>query len=45
MKCYRVWFVDGTAILVDAENRQDAEEKALAMASSPGEVERIECLD
>jgi hypothetical protein len=48
MRCYRVWFVDDSALLVDAESPKEARELARNLAKQQGgetEVERIECLD
>lgn len=40
VKCYRVWFKDGTAMLVDAESINDAKE----MTRMPEDVSEVECL-
>lgn len=49
LKCYRVWFRDGSAVLVDAESPGQAREGALLIARGNGDpspsVARIECLD
>lgn len=42
--CYRVWFTDGTAILVDATNSEEAKTKAKATATQCWEIEEIEKL-
>jgi hypothetical protein len=34
MKCYRVWFTDGTACLVDARNSNEARQLALERAKT-----------
>lgn len=55
LKCYRVWFGDGSAILCDAENNEDARNQGNAHLVSieveeveggafPVCVEKIECL-
>ena len=51
--CYRVWFKDGSALLVDAVSTYDAGERGteLARKQNPGDespavrVKSIECLD
>ncbi|GAI70403.1 hypothetical protein ES703_59618 [subsurface metagenome] len=53
MKCYRVWFMDGSAMLVDASNEDEAidmaEHKAKASSFkrsySSTTAKRVECLD
>jgi hypothetical protein len=48
MKCYRVWFTDETALLVDAASEADALETAQRLAIEQGSeaaVARAECLD
>ena len=49
IKCYRVWFADRSAILVDAESRPDAAMKAHKIDyENTGEIrtiKKIECLD
>jgi len=48
MKCYRVWFEDGTARLIDAKNEHDARVQSLALVISQGyqgaRIVKIECL-
>jgi len=53
MKCYRCWFMDGSALLVNAENQDEAIEQAEHIAkaqdfrrsSKARTVKRVECLD
>lgn len=45
MNTYRVWFMDGTAVLVNAEDKPNALEKALAIAEQVKAVREIEQLD
>lgn len=46
-RCYRVWFRDGTAVLVDALNMAEAKGKALDLYNgwAPVVITKIECLD
>ena len=42
IKCYRVWFSNGSALLVDAESRPDAAMKAHKINYDNGnEIEKI----
>lgn len=43
LKCYRVWFRDGTAVLVDAANTIDAKGRATLIRNT--KIAKIECLD
>ncbi len=47
-KCYRVWFEDGTALLVDAEDDHKARVEALRLSLEQGNqgnrVTKVECL-
>ncbi len=48
MKCYRVWFTDGYAMLVTAGNESEAKqegERLSALRGFDGKVERVKCLD
>jgi len=47
-KCYRVWFKDGSAVLLDAFSARDAialTEKRIAKGELYGKVKHAECLD
>ena len=44
-KCYRVWFGDGSAVLVDAEDEAKARKEALSIARPRSRVVSAECLD
>ncbi len=41
MKCYRVWFQDGSALLVDAESEKEARTKAIATAKFQGAFKQV----
>lgn len=47
MKCYRVWFEDGGAVLVDAESREEARKEGILLSMRQGfntiVVNIIEC--
>jgi len=49
LRCFRVSFYDGSAMLVDAETMADAREKAIELAKAQGgdtrPLRKIECLD
>ncbi|MCK5609892.1 hypothetical protein KAR91_48920 [Candidatus Pacearchaeota archaeon] len=49
MKCYRVWYSNGSAILIDAENARSAMFQALDNVEVNGypelSVSKVECLD
>jgi len=53
MTCYRVWFMDGSAMLIDAENPDEAIEAAEHEARAQDfrrsyksrTAKRLECLD
>ncbi len=48
IRCYRVWFVDDSCLLVDAESPSEARQEAKRLAADQGgetEVESVECLD
>lgn len=48
MQCYRVWFRDGSAVLIDAETLMEARRIARAKVKAgewAGAIERVECLD
>ena len=45
MKCFRVWFRDGSAMLVDAESEEEAVEKAENLADPHARATRTEDLD
>ncbi len=46
MKCFRVWFDDGTAILVDALTEKDARREAYLKAGMYGQkINRVDQLD
>jgi len=42
-KCYRVWFRDGSAVLVDATSVIDARERAILIHNV--KIVKVECLD
>lgn len=42
--CYRVWFMDGTALLVDARDRDEAKQLALEKAFPGSKVRNMELL-
>jgi hypothetical protein len=48
MKCYRCWFSNGSAVLIDAHSPEDAKqiaEEEAAECGKPGlSVDRVECL-
>jgi len=41
-KCYRVWFRDGSAVLVDATSEIDAKGRAILLHNA--KIVRVECL-
>jgi hypothetical protein len=41
MKCFRVWFCDGTAYLIDAKNKDEAKNNT---PSWRGKIKSIECI-
>ena len=43
-KCYRVWYKDGSAVLVDATSDDDAIERAERL-DTDSQVDFAECLD
>lgn len=53
LSCYRVWFMDGSALQVDAESKKEAIDKAVHLALGQDfrrsyrsrTVKRVECLD
>ena len=48
MKTYRIWFTDGTAILINAANKEDAKQiitKRLERLELSGKVRKYEELD
>ena len=45
LKCYRVWFKDGTALLVDAHDENEARRLAIIRAYEGSRVSKVECLD
>ncbi len=44
--CYRVWFDDGSTVLVNAENKKDADSKAWESfgPEDRGDIVKVECL-
>jgi len=42
-KCYRVWFKDGSAVLVDATSEVDARGRATLLVNT--KIVKVECLD
>lgn len=48
MKCWRVWYDNGAAVLVDAVSEEEARREALRQAKADGYpglgVKRVECL-
>ena len=44
MKCYRVWFKDGSAVLVDAEDDRGVREEIRRLGLPEALMARIECL-
>jgi hypothetical protein len=48
MKCWRCWYSNGAAVLIDAHNKDDARQMAKEQAARDGypglSVSRVECL-
>ncbi len=43
--CWRVWFHDGSAVLVDAYTPEEARKNAINVATDPdSRIKRVECL-
>ena len=48
MKCYRIWFDDDTATLLDGESEQNIRqqiEQGIKEGKYHGKIDNIECLD